>query len=93
MTRLVVLQPDNKVAIAGPSGQDLRKRPDTNEIETLLIIHEKKKNAAHLPGGSGFPGANSDSSSSDSEDEYTSKPKPTIAAGKEPMEWATCITI
>lgn len=79
----VVDMPDNKAAIAGPSGQDLRKRPDTNEIETLLIIHEKKKNAAHLPGGSGFPGANSDSSSSDSEDEYTSKPKPTIAAVEE----------
>lgn len=49
----------------------------SNEIETLLFIHEKK-GGVNLPG---IPGGGSDSSSSDSDDDFPRKPTAS-AAGK-----------
>lgn len=64
-----------KSDIAGPSRADTSRNVTSNEIETLLIIHEKKSGA--VPG---IPA--DDSSSSDSEDEK----KPTASAAVEEME-------
>lgn len=77
----VIDMPD-RMDVAGPSGVELPKHPNTNEIETLLIIHEKKRSGPPLPGASGIPGAES-SSSSDSEDERPNKPKPTTTTVEE----------
>ncbi|CAC5386589.1 TFIIE1 [Mytilus coruscus] len=64
-----------KSDIAGPSTADTSRNVTSNEIETLLIIHEKKSDA--VPG---IPA--DDYSSSDSEDEK----KPTTSAAVEEME-------
>ncbi|XP_033741256.1 general transcription factor IIE subunit 1-like [Pecten maximus] len=80
-----VIDLPDRMDIAGPSGVEPPKHPNTNEIETLLIIHEKKRRGPPLPGASGIQGPDSNSSSSDSEDERTNKPKP-AAASVEEME-------
>jgi hypothetical protein len=58
--------------MAGPSKSDTSRNIISNEIETLLYIHEKKAGAAP-----GIP--TEDSSSSDSEDEK----KQTAVGGKD----------
>ena len=60
---------DTREAVAGPSKAS---KPQTmNEIETLLIIHEKKGGPS---GNVSIPGAGSDTDSSDSEAESPRKP-------------------